>query len=139
MAFVHVKSAQLAVAQGTQHAHAADAEDHLLAQAVACIAAIEVVGQAPIFRRIRRHVGVEEQDRNDMPGDAADLVSPGAQADLAMLDLDADPRRKLGELLGHRPVELLLGLIAAFVQPLPEIALAMDQRDGDQRQRHVGG
>ena len=137
VAFVHVKASQIAVAERAQHADAADAEDHFLAQAVARVAAVEMVGQAAIFRRIRRQVGIEQQDRDDVTGDAAHVVSPRAQVDTAMLDLDADPRRKLGERLRDRPVELLLGLIAALVQLLPEIAFAMQQGHGHQRQRNV--
>src|SRR5881397_1349013 len=64
MTLVHVKPPDVAVAESTQHAHPANAEDHFLTKTVARIAAVEMVGQATILGGVLRQVGVEEQDRN---------------------------------------------------------------------------
>ena len=67
---------------------------------VACVAAVQMVGQATIVRSVLRQIVVEKHDRNDVPRDAAHLVLPRAQLDAAMLDLDRYPWHELGQTLG---------------------------------------
>src|SRR6266508_349103 len=59
MTLVHMEPPDVAVAQRTQHAHPADAEDHFLTKTVARIAAVEMVGQATILGGVLRQVRVE--------------------------------------------------------------------------------
>ena len=53
-----------------QRAHAADAEQQLLAQAVLAVAAVQAVGDVAVVLRVLLDVGVEQQQR-----DAADVAT----------------------------------------------------------------
>ena len=72
-------------AERAQRAHAADAEDHLLADARRFIAAVEAVRDVAIRRRVLRAVGVEQIHRH-----AADLRLPDARDHVAPGDAHAD-------------------------------------------------
>ena len=74
------KRRDLVQAERAQHAHAADAEHDLLAQAVVLVAAVEVVGERRSGLGVLRQVGVEQQDRHVVAADAAHLVVPRAHA-----------------------------------------------------------
>ena len=87
MALVHVEDVGLH-AQGSQRAHAADAQHDLLWQPAFGLRNVEPVGDGPQLRRVRGEVGVEKEER-----DAADLRAPhrdvhGRAAD-RRFDLDA--------------------------------------------------
>src|SRR5213078_1155744 len=138
VALVHVKAPDVAVTERTQHAHAADAEDHFLTKTVTRIAAVEVVGQTTILGGVLRQVRVEEQDRDDVSGNATHVVAPRAQLHVATLDRDGHARLEAHEPLGHRPVDWLFGLIAGWIEPLPEVAFAVHQRYSHQWHAHIG-
>ncbi len=57
---------------------AAEAEDGLLAEAVVGVAAVEVVGEAAVVGVVAFDVGVEQEDGDDVAGDADDVEAPGA-------------------------------------------------------------
>lgn len=137
--FVHVETMQALVAERAQHPHAADAEDHLLAEPHAVIAAVEVIGEAAVALGVLGQVGVEQIHRHPVARDPGRLVAPCAQHDGAMLDLDFDAQRHLGEPLGDRPAHRLLGLVACRIEALPEIALVMDEGDRHERHAEIGG
>ncbi len=137
--FVHVKAADVLVAQRAQHAHPADAEDHLLAQSVARIAAVEVVGQSAIAVGVLLQIRVEQVDRHHMVADALDLVTPGAYPHLAFLDLHARPRREFMQAIRGRPGERLLRLRSVGGEPLAKVPSAMKEADRDHGQLQVGG
>ena len=77
VAFVQVPYGRLH-AQGAQRAHAADAENHLLAHARGVIAAVEPMGDVAIGRGVVRAVGVEQVHRH-----APHLRAPHARAHVA--------------------------------------------------------
>ncbi len=124
----------------TDRAHAADAEQHLLAQAVLGVAAVQAVGDGADDLAVLLHVGVEQQQR-----DAADLGDPDAggqrllrgQADLDLRDravLLAQQRQREAVGVEDR-VGLLLPAVAG--QRLAEVAVPVEQADADDRDAEV--
>jgi hypothetical protein len=99
VALIHVAHLGLA-AQGVQQMNAAEAEDGLLAEAVVGIAAIEVVGELAVPGIVALHVGVEQKDRNHVARDADDVKTPGAEGDLAALELEVDQAAGGGSVSG---------------------------------------
>ncbi len=72
-------------AEGVERARPADAEHQLLFDAVAAIAAVEPIGDAPVFRRVVGMVGVEQDQL-----DPADRHQPDAGRDVAIGDRHVD-------------------------------------------------
>ncbi len=136
--FVHVEALQGVVAERSQHAHAADPEQHLLAEPIAVVAAVEMVGQRPVLGRILGKVGVEEIDGHGVPGETLDVVHPGAQLDGAPLDSHRGPHRKLLDGVVDRPHHGLLALTPLRVEALVEVALAVEQAHRDHGHAEVG-
>ncbi len=67
----------------------ADPEENLLGQAIPVIAAVELIGQAPVPEVIAGHVGIEQEHRHfAASGDALERVSPGAHPHRPPFDLD---------------------------------------------------
>ena len=122
-------------AECSQGPDAADAEHDLLAQAVLDVAAVEAVGDAGgLAGCSRRHVGVEQVQR-----DPADVDAPDRDRDVLAADLEAD----LQPVGVHRqPVRVRAGerllLPAVGVEALVEVALAVEQPDADERHAEVG-
>ena len=123
-------------------AHAADAEQHLLAQPVLGVAAVQPVGDGADDLAVLLHVGVEQQQRH-----AADLGDPDAggqrlvagQPDLDLGDravLLAQQRERQAVGVEHR-VGLLLPAVAG--QRLAEVAVPVEQADADDRHAEVAG
>ncbi len=79
VALVEVKNAG-SDAHGLQGAKAADAEEQLLANAGACIAAVEARGQVEILRRIAGDFGVEQEKIAAADFHSPDLGANGAAA-----------------------------------------------------------
>ena len=131
VSFVHVKPADLVEVERAQNTHAADAEQQFLAQPVAQVAAVQVVGQSAVRIGVSRHVGVEKQDGHDMSADAGHLVAPSPQLDGAALDANGGPRRHFGQPLGGRPGDRLLALRAVGAQLLAKVAAPVDEGDRD--------
>ena len=126
--------------QRAQRLHRADAEDHLLAEAHLAPADVEDVRDRPVVRLVLRQVGVEQQHR-----DASDLDLVDQQVDLPVEQRDADDQRPpVGA--GHRHhrqargievgIEVLLAPLG--VHRLAEVAAAVVEADGDERQAEVG-
>ena len=77
-------------APGARGLHAADAEQHLLAEAVVLVAAVEPVGDAALGGRVLLDVAVEQQQR-----DPADLGPPDVRVQRAPLgQRHGDDRRR---------------------------------------------
>ena len=110
MPLVHVEPLDGLAAQRPEHPHAADAQDHLLAEPVVRVAAVEEVGQRPIPVGVLRQVGVQEIDRDLAAADPHDRVPPAADRDGPPLDLDGGP---LGHLLQEVLDHPLGGLLAS--------------------------
>jgi hypothetical protein len=120
-------------------ANAADAEHGLLAEAVITVAAVENVGDSPIFRRVLLDVGVEQQHRHAADGRAPDAQRDVAtreragHAELAARAVERDRERRRARL--DRGV--LGELLAVAVDPLVEVPLPVEQSDRDERQLQV--
>ena len=131
-------------AHRAQRAHAADAEDLLLAQAVLLVAAVEAGGDGARPVGVPLDVGVEQEER-----DAADLDAARSARRTGSCGLSrtisthqrlavrvVDAGRRLGARFElRRDVELP----AVVGQPLPEVALAVEEGDADERQAEIAG
>ncbi len=124
----------LRVAEGAQQTHAADAQDDFLAQAVAVVAAIQMVGEVAVGLGVFGQVGVEQEHRHAGAGDALHVEAPGAQRDVATFDAHSRALRHLAECLGRRPGLWRFALRAIGRQVLPEVALAVHERHRHHRQ-----
>ena len=121
-----------------KHAHARDAEHELLVQAVLTVAAVELVGDRPGPVRVALDVGVEQVE-----GGASDLHAPDPCADgdeparfVRELDDRAQLLEKDRQALGI-VVRIALGLPIARVEPLPEVPVAVEQTDRDERHAEI--
>ena len=128
-------------AHGLECAEAADAEEELLTDAGAAVAAVEARGELEIFGGVAGDVGVEEQEIA-----AADFDSPhlGADDAAAGLDFDDDPLAVCadGGLHGQLVdvgLEVVFALPAFVVEALEEVSLAVEEADADERDVEVGG
>ena len=126
MAFVHMVAGDLLMTEGAQHAHAADAENHFLAEPVMAIAAVEIVRQRPIPLGILRQIAVEKIDRHRKISGTLDGIFPGAQSDHTALDGHRYPLRQLRQKVVHRPTHWLFNLPPAAVEALEKIAFAVE-------------
>jgi hypothetical protein len=138
VSLVHVEAPELVQAERAKNAHATDAEQQFLAQPVAQVAAVQMVGQSAVRIGVCRHVGVEKQDGHDVSADAGHLVAPRPQLDGAPLDADGDPRRQFGQPIGGRPIDRLLALPAVGAELLAKVAAPVDECDGDHVEAAVG-
>ncbi len=126
-------------AHRVERAHAADAEQDVLGEAGVGIADVEARGD-PVRREVvLRALGVEQEQRH-----AADVDAPDLSRHLEPADRDGDRDRRTvvagdergGQALGIG-VDPVLVLPAAGVDALAEVALAVHQPDGHERQRAV--
>ncbi|OUD92408.1 hypothetical protein CMMCAS04_09015 [Clavibacter michiganensis subsp. michiganensis] len=123
-------------------AHAADAEQQLLVQAVLAAAAVQPVGDAAEVVVVLGHVGVEEEQR-----DAADARLPDPRVQGAVggqLEGDVDGRAVgVAQDLERQSVgvEDGVGLLLPAVggDPLAEVAGAVEEADAHERDAEVGG
>ena len=138
VALVHVVDLGF-TAEGVEQSDAAEAEDGLLTEAVVGVAAVEVVGEAAVPGVVAFDVGVEQEDGDDVAGDADDVEAPGADEDLAALHGEGDDLVGAGKRGLGRPGNVGLGLLADVGELLAEVAAAMDERDGDHGGGGVGG
>ena len=120
-------------AEGAQGAHAADAEHDLLAQAVVLVAAVEAVGDGDAVGGVALDVGVEHVQR-----DAPDVGAPHVGLDRVAGEVDGDLDAGVGEAERlRREVGDALLLPAVGVEALAEVALGVQQADGDERHAEV--
>ena len=140
MALVEVHEAGLD-AHCLERPDAADAEQHVLRQARVLVADVEP-RRDPLRRLVvLRALGIEQVER-----DAADVDAPDLRRDLVVDDRHRDrdrlavvARDERGGQAVRVGVDPVLVLPAAGVDALAEVAVAVQQTDGDQRPRPVGG
>ena len=77
-------------AERAEHAHAANAEDHLLTGAHGVVARVETATDLAVFGAVLCHIGVEQEE-----GDAADGERPDLRADNPVGDGDGDDERSI--------------------------------------------
>ena len=138
VAFVQVKRARRD-AERTQRFHTADAEHQLLTNARAVVAAVQPRGQLAIFRAIAFDVAVEQVQLH-----AADVHAPhlGVQRTATGIDSHADRPARIVDGRVHRQVldfrvEILFDLVTVVIETLLEVALVVEQADGDERNAEV--
>ena len=139
MTLVEVHDARLDP-QRVQRAHAADAEQRVLAEPHAGVAHVQARGDPAVGEVVLRPVGVEQQQRH-----AADVHAPDLGDDRALADRHLDAQRlavvagdqRRGHALGIG-LDPVLVLPAGGVDPLAEVAVAVHEADRDDRQAHVG-
>jgi hypothetical protein len=71
----------LRVAERAQHADTACAQEELLTESMACLAAVQLVGQAPVVTIVPGNVRVEKVHGNARASDSADEIAPRAHHD----------------------------------------------------------
>ena len=126
-------------AQRIQGAHAADAEQRVLAQPHAGIADVQARRDPAVGEVVLGPVGIEQQQRH-----AADVHAPDLGDDRALADRHLDAQRLAvvaGDQRGGHALRIgldpVLVLPARGVDPLAEVAVAVHEADRDQRQPHV--
>ncbi len=139
VALVHVICVEPVVAQGAQDGDAAKAQQHLLGQTVAFVAAVELARERLIAGVVFGQGGVEEIDGHGPAGDAAHEVAPGLQCDGPPFDLYRDAQVERLEEVAGLPGVGLLELVAVRLKVLTEVALAVEERHRDHRHAQVGG
>jgi hypothetical protein len=138
VALVHVVNVD-PVAQRMHHANAAHAEHNLLLKAVVGVSAVEVVGEAAIPSGVAVHIRVEEVDRHYVSVAADEVITPRAHGNGTVLYGDGNPGGLFGAEVGWIPGLDILALHSGFIKVLPEVALAVQQREGYQGHAEVGG
>ena len=141
MALVHMEHRR-GQTQRREYAHAANAEDNLLADAGVGVAAVELIGNVPVLRRrVLRDVGVEQIEL-----DAANTDHPRLDEDFPGRHLNGDDQiRAVGPVdgLNRQGIEIvlrrLLNLPAVLVQRLAQVALLVEQSDANEGQIEVRG
>ena len=124
--------------EGLEHANASHAEDHLLLDAVDAVAAVELVGDAPVLCRVLLEVGVQEENRHFAARRAYHPVEPGLDVNVAAFDLNPDFLRHERHVLGGVPDHGFFPLPAVGVDILGKISLAGYKGNGDQGQVQIG-
>ena len=122
-------------AEGTQGANAADAEHDLLTHPVLDVAAVEAIGDGRDLGGVGVDGGVEEV-QVDAPDHDLPHVEPGDV--VAHVDRHLHARRSQRQAVRVEPREALL-LVAVGVETLAEVALGVQQADGNERQPEIGG
>jgi hypothetical protein len=138
MPLVHVEPGDAVVAQRAQHPDPSDTEDQLLAEAVAIIAGVEVVGETPIAEIFVGNIGVEQKHRDRRAAGRPHLVSPGSYGDRSALHFDHTRAVNDLEKIIDRPRDRLLVLAALGVESLEEVALPMEKRHAHHGEAEVG-
>ena len=122
-----------------QGAHAAHAQDHLLVQAHLAAADVQDVRDRAVGSVVVGYVGVEQQERH-----TADLREPHRAPHRPAGHLDADRQRPAVARChaGQRQaLRVVVGvsvlLVAVRVDRLAEIAVAVEQANAHERDRHV--
>ncbi len=120
-------------------ANAADAEDQLLVEAHLAAADIQHVRDRAVRVRVGGHVRVEQEHRH-----AANLRQPDGGGHVAPGDLDDHRQRHADGVLDtaqREAVQVVVGVVVLLVpvgvDRLAEVALAVQQADTDERDRHV--
>src|SRR5436305_8659603 len=138
VAFVQVKDVRLD-SQTTEQAHTSNAEQHLLHDARLAVAAIKMSRDEAISLFVLFYIRVEQVERNAPYVNAPSLRAHHA---FAHQDFDDDGRARLVfDLMNrqHRRISLAVKLFlpAVAFQALAEIAVAIEQADGDERKAKI--
>src|ERR1035438_7263795 len=126
-------------AHGFEGAEATNAEQQLLTDARARVAAIESGGGIEVFRGVAGNVGVEQEQVDPADFDPPDLGANRTAAgfDLHHHGLPVYSNRRLHRQLIHIGLEILLALPSSLVETLQEVALPVEQADADERNIQV--
>jgi hypothetical protein len=127
-----------AQAHGLEQRGAAHPQYDLLAQPVARVAAVERVGERLVVLGVLGEARVEQEHRDYVAGHAPDLVAPRAHAHRPPLDLDHDGLGDRRERVLGAPRAGALALHAVRAELLGEVALAVGEGDGHDREAQVG-
>ena len=105
-----------------------------------CVAAVEPGGQLAVLRLVAIDVRVEQEQR--VAADRRRCQTRAADRAGARLDRDRSAGRRLAERRLDRQraavdVEVVLVLPAVAIEPLPEVALVVEEADADQRNAEV--
>ena len=118
---------------------APDPEDQLLVEPHLAPAHVQDVGDRTVRLRVLGQVGVEEQHR-----DSAHLGQPDRHVEFSVGQLDGHGQRQPVLVLDpaeRQPREVVVGvvvfLVPVGVDRLAEVALAIEEADAEERQRHV--
>ncbi len=137
VAFVHVVDGRLDPHR-LQRANAPHAEQDLLADSMAGVPAVQLIGQVAVLGVVLGQVGVEQEQRH-----TADLRAPDLRGDVAAGDLDGDPPRAPFDRLeveGH-PLEVVGGpdllLPPVTAQVLPEVAATVEETHSHERKPKI--
>ena len=139
VAFVEVQNARRD-AHGFQGAKTSHAEQQFLPDSDARISAIETRRELDVLRGVPFNVRIQKQQIA-----AAHFHAPDFRADQSAARLDlhrhrfaVGPDRQFHGHMGYIRLQILFLLPAARVEPLPEISLAVEQADADQRNSQIG-
>ena len=139
--FVHVADRRLLL-MALQRADAADAQDHLLADAHVLVAAVKPGRDLPIFRVVLRDVRVEEIKRHRGPPESARCAATTSRPGIGTLTSSGVPSG-LGFRNQRQIEEIVLGIAfllpAVDVEVLAEVAFAVHQAHADERHAQVRG
>ena len=138
VAFVQVSDAGRD-AERRERAHAADAEQQLLADADALVAAVEPRGQLAIFGLVAFDVRVEQQQRVAADGELPDARERCVPVRVSIATVTGSPslQRRPHRQRAVVDVDVVLVLPALAIEPLPEVALVVIEADADQRHAEV--
>ena len=128
-------------AQRAQRPHAADAQDQLLVQPHLAAADVQDVGDRPVGGVVHRVVRVEQQHRHapDLDRQTATVTSRPGSSTVTVSGSPSRPRRARERQSGQVVVGVAVLLVAVGIDRLAEVAVAIQEPDADERQRHVAG
>ena len=89
-----------------------------------------MIGQIPIARVILGQIGIEQVNRDSVPGDSFEVVSPCTDHHRAVLDGHLDYGFLEPQKFFDRPGLIFSDLNSLCIEMLVEISFAMQQRDG---------
>ena len=90
-----------------------------------------MVGEVAVPLVIAFDVGVEQEDGDNVAGDANDVEAPGANQHLTTLHGQGDDLVGAGERCLRRPGDVHFALLALRIEDLAEVAAAVRQRDSN--------
>src|SRR5579864_3037191 len=103
------------------------------------IAAVQVICQASIERVVLGQVSIQKVHRYGVARNAANLIAPSANCNLSSFQTDAGSRGDLLQILRLVPLIGDLTLVTIWLENLPKIPLAMQQRDRHYGDFKIGG
>ena len=136
--FVHMESLDLVVAQGAEHLHPADTQNHFLAKPVALIAAVKIVGQSSVRFGIFRQVGIQKINRHIKLTRTLNFISPRSKLHGSTFYVDCSSLRHFYQEVFDDPVHRLLNLPPTGIEALVKVASTMQERHPDHRDFKIG-